>query len=108
MNTFPGEALEQLLLTADGFEIPGVGVIVRDAGSLAGVADMLDADGHPNAVWFAADARGNGYAVIPVAGWRDAAADDAIRITGGQSPGDAPIIGSLPAVVVAWLEGKQP
>ena len=52
-------------------------------------------------------AQGNGYAVMTI-GWRGSEGRDVVRIAPGAAPADAPILGSLPAVMVAWLEGRQP
>ena len=107
VNVLIAKELQKLLLVADGLAIPAVGIVVRDAASIAPVVGTTGDDGHPEALWFANDAQGNGYAVMTI-GWRGSDGGDVVRIAPGAVPVDAPILGSLPAVIVAWLEGRQP
>jgi hypothetical protein len=97
--------LEVLLEISNGFRIQGSGITVLDLDHVEPVPGAT-ADGMPGALWFAADDQGNRYAVT-VTGWRESAGGDVVRVAGDESPDRAPIVGSLPATVVAWLGGKQ-
>jgi hypothetical protein len=100
------DELEALLEISNGFRIPGAGLTVLGADELEPVAGTAVAGGRPGAIWFAQDDRGNRYAAT-VIGWRGSEGGDVVRVGAGESPGEAPIIGSLPAVVASWLEGEK-
>jgi hypothetical protein len=100
------DELEALLEISNGFRIPGAGLTVLAADELEPVAGTAVASGRPGAVWFAQDDRGNRYAAT-VIGWRESEGGDVVRVGAGESPNEAPIIGSLPAAVVSWLQGEK-
>ena len=84
---------------------PGVGVAVLPMDRMTPVEGAIDADGDPGAYWFAEDQDGTRYAITAI-GWRDPDGGRVLRVAPGEDPATAPIIGSMPRVVIDWLEGR--
>jgi hypothetical protein len=103
---FPRE-LNAVLETANGIEMPDVGVSLLDRDSIMAVEGSVRDNGRPGALWIGKDADGNRYALTMI-GWRESEGGEVVRVGPGESAETAPIIGQLAAVVVAWLEGKKP
>jgi hypothetical protein len=103
---FPRE-LNAVLETANGIEVPDVGLSLFDRDSITAVEGSIRDNGRPGALWIGKDTDGNRYALTMI-GWRDSEGSEVVRVGPGQSAETAPIIGQLAAVVVAWLEGKKP
>jgi hypothetical protein len=99
------DELEALLELSDGLSIPGAGVTLRSIANLQPVEGAATPQGRPGAIWFGEDTAGNRYAVT-VSDWREPDGGRVVRVASGEAPAGAPIIGSLPAVVTAWLEGE--
>jgi hypothetical protein len=101
------QELEVLLETSNGFTVPAAGVTVLGTDELEPVEGSTLPHGVPGAIWFARDDRGHRYAVS-VIGWRESDGGDVVRVAPREPATDAPFIGTLPAVVVAWLDGRKP
>jgi hypothetical protein len=91
--------------TAGSPRFPGVGVTVLPMAEMTAVEGAIDADGDPGAYWFATDEDGVRYAITAI-GWRDPDGGRVLRVAPGEDPATAPIIGSMPRVVIDWLEGR--
>jgi hypothetical protein len=98
-------ALRELLKIGNGivFQAPGVALYTCDR---IGAVEGAVADDLTGALWIgeAGDSR---YA-LTLSGWRGSAGEEVVRVAPGEQPATAPIIGPLPAVVIAWLDGRKP
>ncbi|MEO6772032.1 MAG: SMI1/KNR4 family protein [Kofleriaceae bacterium] len=102
---FPRE-LNAVLETANGVEIPAVGVTLYDRDKITAV-DGAIANGRTGALWIGEDDIGNRYA-LSIRDWRGPDGSEVVRVAPGGSAETAPIIGQLAAVVVAWLDRRKP
>jgi hypothetical protein len=88
-----------LLRAAGSPRFPGVGVTVLPMNEIVPVEGA-------RAWWFARGDDGTRYAVTGLR-WRDPDGGRVVRVGPGEDPKSAPIIGPLPLVVTAWLEGEK-
>jgi cell wall assembly regulator SMI1 len=105
VNVLLPQEIEELMEISNGFEFPASEVTVYGVTGIEPVPGTTKDTGRPGALWFAEDRAGVRYALTTI-GWRDSEGGEVVRVGHGESPDAAPIIGSLPAAVVAWLEGK--
>lgn len=98
--------LEQLAAMADGLVVPGAGVTLRTLDRVEPVGGAQTEQGLPGALWIGGRDDGARLAVT-VRGWREPSGGRVVAVAPGQSAQDAPILGALPSVVRAWLDGRK-
>jgi hypothetical protein len=96
-------ALKRIAVEAIDAEL---GITLRTLDRVERVDGTATEQGLPGALWIGERADGARLA-LTVRGWREPNGARVIAVAPGQAPADAPILGSLPDLVRAWLAGRK-